>query len=121
MINLAKDNNVIKVVDNEILTPTNSTDLSKQLVLLVKSQKFGTYHITSNGSCSWYEFAKNIFNIANLNVSLEKADASDFNKNINRPKYSVLKNNNLQIIDLDVMPHWRDALDKFINSKEFII
>ena len=118
MLKLAKEKKEIRVVDNEVLTPTNTVDLAKQIVKLTKTRHFGLYHATSQGQCSWYEFAKNIFHFTDTKIKLSKADPFEFKAKTNRPNYSVLENYHLQSLNLDCMPHWEVALKNYLQIRK---
>ena len=117
MLKLSKEKKEIRVVDNEILTPTNTLDLAKQIVKLSLTSHFGLYHVTSQGQCSWYEFAKKIFHESNTKVKLSIADPLEFKGKTARPIYSVLENYRLQSLGLDFMPHWEDSLSKYLQIR----
>ena len=110
ILKLSKEKKEIRVVNNEILTPTNTVDLAKQIVKLSLTSNYGLYHATSQGQCSWYEFAKKIFHLTDTKVKLSIADPVEFKAKTKRPTYSVLENFRLQSLNLDFMPHWEDSL-----------
>ena len=117
MLKLAREKSEVRVVDNEILTPTYTVSLAKQIVKLTLSKHFGLFHATSKGQCSWYEFAERIFQITNTKIKLSKADPSEFPAKTTRPRYSVLQNHNLQTLNMDIMPSWEDALQEYIDIR----
>src|SRR5215467_6598855 len=102
MLKLARERDQVRVVDTEVVTPTSTRELSRQIVALSRSDCFGLYHATAEGSCSWYSFAKEIFRLTNTAVSLQPADANEFPAKVPRPKYSVLENSALKKNDLNV-------------------
>jgi dTDP-4-dehydrorhamnose reductase len=120
MLKLAKERNEIRVVDNEVLTPTYTISLAKQIVNLTMTKYFGLYHATSQGHCSWYEFAKKIFQITGTKIKLYKADSSEFSAKTPRPSYSVLDNHCLQSLNLDCMPHWEVSLKQYLDFRKDI-
>ena len=75
MLRLARERGRVRVVDNEFTTPTATADLALQIAALSHSDAFGLYHATAEGSCSWYEFAREIFRVADVSVTLEAAVA----------------------------------------------
>ena len=117
MLKLSKEKKEVRVVNNEILTPTNTVDLAKQIVKLSLTSHFGLYHATSQGQCSWYEFAKKIFHLTDTKVKLSIADPLEFKAKTPRPIYSVLENYRLQSLNLDFMPHWEDSLKKYLQIR----
>ncbi len=114
MLKLAKERDEVRVVDNEFISPTYTPDIAKQLLALSQTDAYGLFHATSSGSCSWHEFAEQIFSLSGKGVKLLSAAAGELSKKVPRPKYSVLENARLQALGLDVMPDWRDALQRYL-------
>ncbi len=119
MLKLAKERPEVRVVDDEVLTPTFTEDIAAQVVKLAHSgdAQYGLYHATAEGSCSWYEFAREIFKLAKSEVTLKKAAPGEFAITVNRPKYSVLENKFLKDQGLNVMPPWQDGLKRYLQVK----
>ena len=116
MLKLTKDRDEIRVVDDEILTPTYTLDVAEQVVELVKTDNYGLFHSTAQGSCSWYTFAAKIFEYTSSKVSLSVANPNEFPSEVKRPKYSVLENNVLQSLQIDIMPQWEEGLKKYLDA-----
>jgi len=116
MLKLAKERDEVRVVDDEELTPTFTEDVAKQVVSLREVGKYGLYHATAQGSCSWYKFAHKIFSLSGAKVKLLIADPNEFPMKVPRPKYSVLENAGLKAFNLDIMPHWEDGLRRYLNN-----
>ena len=116
MLKLARERDEVRVVDDEILTPTYTANIAKQIIKLTESDAYGLYHVTAQGSCSWYQFAAKIFELTKAKVKLSVAGPDEFLMKVLRPKYSVLKNQQLQNIDVDIMPHWEKGLKDYLNS-----
>lgn len=116
MLHLAATRPEVKVVTDEITTPTYTVALARQLRLVAEQGEPGLYHATCNGQCSWYEFAKAIFEEAGVTVNLVPATSADFPSPVKRPSYSVLQNKHLQDQGLDIMPDWREALRAYLRS-----
>jgi dTDP-4-dehydrorhamnose reductase len=114
MLKLAGERTEIRVVDDEILTPTYAVDIARQAVELVKCHAPGLFHATAQGSCSWYEFARYVFDKSATSVNLQKALPDEFPAKVARPSYSVLDNASLRSIGLDVMPSWQDGLERYL-------
>ena len=114
MLKLAGETDEVRVVADEILTPTFTVDVAKQIYELTKNNYYGLYHATAQGSCSWYQFAANIFEISCTNVKLSVADPSEFETKVPRSKYCVLENRALENLGLDVMQHWEKSLKKYL-------
>jgi len=116
MLKLAKERDEVRVVNDEILTPTYTVDIARQIVHLLQCTDYGLFHVSAQESCSWYEFAGKIFEITNASVHLSKADPGEFPAKVPRPKYSVLENKALQSVGLDIMPHWSVGLQKYLKA-----
>jgi len=116
MLHLAATRGNVRVVTDEITTPTYTVVLAAQVRLAAEQGEPGLYHATCGGGCSWYEFAETIFALTNTPVKLVAATCSDFPAPVKRPAYSVLENKHLQDQGIDIMPHWRDALDQYLHA-----
>lgn len=115
MLKLSKTRPEIRVVDNEFLTPTSTVEIANQIVKMVDSQPgYGLYHCTAEGSCSWYEFAKEIFDITKPDIEFNRAAPGEFAVNVNRPEYSVLENKHLKDQGINVMRHWKEGLREYL-------
>ena len=117
MLHLASTRPEVKVVTDEITTPTYTVALAKQLKLVAEKGEPGLYHGTCRGACSWHEFAKAIFEMTNTDVVLKEATSADFPSPVQRPSYSVLQNKRLEDQGLDIMPEWREALADYLASR----
>lgn len=115
MLRLAQERDEVRVVNDEIVTPTNTDDVAAQLLVMTNAGARGVYHVTSQGSCSWYQFAQTIYNLAGINTKLAIADPGEFAASVPRPKYSVLENAGLTKLGLCIMPRWEDSLKKYLN------
>ena len=116
MLKLSKERDEVRVVDDEVLTPTFTEDIAKQLVSLREVNKYGLYHATAQGSCSWYRFAFQIFKLSGAKVKLSVAGPNEFPAKVPRPKYSVLENAGLKALKLDIMPSWEDGLRRYLQK-----
>ncbi len=111
ILKLAKENKDIKVVDDQIGSPTWTVALSEALVeLLEEMPEYGIYHICGSGETSWYEFAKEIFKLSNINVNLTPCTSEEYKVPAKRPKYSVLENE--QICD-----NWKKSLKYYLQLR----
>lgn len=116
MLKLATEKDELRVVNDEIITPTYTFHLTEQIRELVKTKRYGLYHATNNGFCSWYEFAKAIFEIATISINVIPVSSKEFASPVNRPSYSVLENKALQNLGIDMMPHWRESLQHYFGN-----
>jgi dTDP-4-dehydrorhamnose reductase len=116
MIKLAKEKNEVRVVADEVLTPTPTSEIARStLSLLGKKDAFGLFHMTSEGECSWYEFASVIFDTLKLETPLVKASVKDLPMVVRRPIYSVLENRGLKTLGIRELPDWKESLINFLK------
>ena len=117
MLRLACDSTTIQVVNDQVVTPTYTKDLSKKIVDLLQLSKHGVYHITNEGECSWYEFAKEIFRLSKKKVALKPIKSIDYSARALRPAYSVL-GHNLKQIGNDNLRSWDSALKDYMIDRK---
>ncbi|HOD50981.1 MAG TPA: dTDP-4-dehydrorhamnose reductase [Candidatus Hydrogenedentes bacterium] len=117
MLHLAATKGAVKVVTDEVVSPTFTLALARQIRLAVEKAEPGVYHATSQGECSWFDFARAIFEETNTRVRLDKATSADFPSPVRRPDYSVLDNKHLREQGLDIMPGWRESLQEYFREK----
>jgi dTDP-4-dehydrorhamnose reductase len=117
MLKLAKDRGEVRVVDSEFVTPTSTVELAEQIVRLSQSDAYGLYHATAEGSCSWHEFAREIFQATHTPVRLIVAGPNEFPAKVPRPKYSVLENRALKSRGLNVFKPWQDGLHAYLAQR----
>lgn len=118
MLHLAATRPEVKVVTDEITTPTWTLALAKQMRLLSEKAEPGLYHATCQGACSWFDFARAIFEETGTEVKLTPTTSAEFQSPVRRPAYSVLENKHAQDQGLDIMPHWRDALAAYLAIRK---
>lgn len=117
ILDIAKNKKELKVVNDQVGSPTYVPDLAKAISALISTKYYGTYHITNSGECSWYEFAKKILKYAGIkNVKVTPISTEELNKPASRPKYSVLKNLNLEKKKIYKMRNWELALRDFFGE-----
>lgn len=114
MLKLSRERDELRVVNDEFVTPTPTAEVAKQLVVLSRTSDYGLYHATSEGGCSWYEFAKAIFELSGVKVKLEPARPGEFPAKVARPKYSVLENAALKRSSRNVFQHWKKGLEQYL-------
>ena len=121
MLNLSKNNKELKVVNDQIGSPTYSYDLAKAIAELLNSDKYGIYHVTNKGECSWYDFAKKIFELSKINVNVKPVSTEEFPRPAPRPHYSVLSNEKWVNAGFTPMRKYEEALSEYLsllNSQE---
>ncbi len=116
MLKLAKERGEVRVVDSEVVTPTSTAELGRQVVAISRSDSYGLYHATAEGSCSWHEFAREIFALTGTKVNLQVAGPNEFPAKVARPKYSVLENRGLKSQNLNVFRPWQEGVREYLSS-----
>jgi len=117
ILKIGEEKGEVKVVDDEILTPTFTEEIAAQIAHMIKENaEFGLYHVSAEGKCSWYEFTKEIFRIKDNGVTVHKALPGEFSGGVNRPAYSVLENKHLKDQELNILTNWKSGLKKYIQS-----
>lgn len=115
MLRLGKEQPAVRVVNDQIGSPTYTVDLAEALLQVIDTEKYGIYHLSNTGQCSWYEFAKAIFEEAGMQVTVEPIHTEAFPRPAKRPKYSVLDHTAWRLNGFPPMPHWRDGLKRFLD------
>lgn len=116
MLRLGKERGKVSVVDDQIGSPTYTYDLAKLVIDMLKTDKYGTYHATNTGTCSWYEFACEIFKQAGMNdVEVTPVDSSAFKVAAKRPNNSVMNEHELDKAGFTHLPLWQDALSRYLK------
>ncbi|WP_219835818.1 dTDP-4-dehydrorhamnose reductase [Paenibacillus sp. R14(2021)] len=114
MLKLAQERPVLSVVSDQIGCPTYSRDLAACIAEMLDTEKYGIYHVSNAGSCSWYEFAQAIFESAGVSVQVVPVTTEQFPRPAKRPAYSVFTHRALARNGFEPMRHWRLALDVFM-------
>lgn len=113
MLRLARAGKPLKVVEDQILTPTNAKDVARVIPQLLDECPFGLFHLTNGGQCSWYEFAQAIFTLAGVQADLSPTTTAAYGSRASRPAYSVLATEHSSTPRLR---QWQDALAEYIKS-----
>ena len=122
MLRLSKANNQLSIVNDRIGSPTYTKDLSRLLVDMLETNKYGLYHATNEGYCSWYEFANTIFKLANINIDIKAINSNEYASRAKRPLNSKLSKDKLIEYGFKPLPHWEDALkDYLIRRRDLLI
>ena len=116
MLRLAREGRSIRVVADQVLTPTYTVDLAQAVGRLIRTGRFGLYHVTNAGACSWYEFALEVFALAGVRADISPTTTAEYGARAQRPAYSVLAHRNLLAAGLPELPEWKDALGRYVGS-----
>ena len=114
MLKLGETKKSLRVVNDQIGSPTYTVDLAKLLADMAASEKYGIYHATNEGFCSWAEFAKEIFEQAGLDVEVEGIPTIEYPTPARRPFNSRLSKKSLDEAGFNRLPTWQDALKRYL-------
>lgn len=116
MLNLGKTHDTLTVVNDQIGTPTYTYDLAKLLVDMLEKEEYGKYHVTNEGGyISWYDFAKEIFRQAGMDVNVIPVSAEEYKAKAKRPSNSRMEKKKLDEHGFDRLPAWQDALSRYLE------
>ena len=115
MLELAENHSEITVVYDEVGTPTYTPDLAYGISELIETDYYGIYHLTNSGKCSWCEFSRYIFEIAEKDVNVVPVTAAEFARPAPRPSYSVLENKNWVEHGFKPLRDYKEAIQEYIG------
>lgn len=116
MLKLAENHKEVNVVNDQTGSPTYTYDLAVLLVDMVETEKYGRYHATNEGLCTWYEFAKEIFRQAGLDVKVNPVSSEEFPAKAERPHNSRMDKSKLTDNGFALLPTWQDALKRYLKA-----
>jgi dTDP-4-dehydrorhamnose reductase len=126
MLRLASERDTLSVVNDQIGTPTNAVDLAECLVKIIQTNShsepvegqqpttnnFGIYNFSNEAQCSWYDFAKKIFQVNNITINLQPIPTTSFPTSAKRPKYSVLDKSKIKKVFAVEIKNWEESLSQ---------
>lgn len=118
MLRLAAQGKKLSVVNDQICTPTATTDLAQHLIPLMRGGAQGIFHMTNSGECSWFQFAQEIFRAARVSADLSPTTAAAYAAKAKRPAYSVLDNAALRATGAKDFRPWQEALSQFLKLRQ---
>jgi dTDP-4-dehydrorhamnose reductase len=119
MLRLGKERGAVSVVDDQVGSPTYTYDLARLLVDMIQTEKYGRYHATNEGLCSWYEFACEIFRQAGMDeVQVSPVSSEQFPAKAKRPFNSRMSKEKLSENGFERLPSWQDALGRYLKALE---
>lgn len=118
MLKLSETHNTINVVEDQIGSPTSTVDLANAISELLGTGEYGLYHATCEGQCSWFEFAKKIFEYSRKNIDVVPVSSKEFVRPAKRPAWSILENAQLKRIGKNVFRPWEDALQEYLSVEQ---
>ena len=115
MLKLSENHDVITVVNDQFGSPTYTYDLARLLVDMVLTDKYGVYHATNEGVCSWYDFACAIFEEAGIPMTVKPVSTAEYGAKASRPANSRMSKDKLEENGFERLPAWQDALKRYLD------
>lgn len=117
MLNKARSEGLVRVVTDQVLSPTFTADLARKTKELIERDATGVYHLTNAGECSWFEFARCTFDLAGVEVKMEPVHTDQTRRRARRPSYSALATARLKEVGLSPLRPWKEALGDYLREK----
>lgn len=118
MLNLGKTHDKLTVVNDQTGSPTYTYDLARLLADMIQTEKYGRYHATNEGICTWYEFACEIFRQAGIDVEVAPVTSDEYPSKAKRPENSRMSKKKLKENGFELLPSWQDALKRYLKEIE---
>lgn len=120
MMRLSEERDELKVVNDQIGSPTYTKDLSVLVADMISTNKYGIYHASNEGFVSWYDFAKKIFELTGKTTKVIPVTTEEYNAKAHRPKNSRLDKSKLVEMGFNPLPTWQDALQRYLKEKKWL-
>ncbi len=120
VISLEKQGKPLRIVNDQWVTPTATSELASRIAELIHTDHYGLYHMTNEGQCTWFEFARMIFALIGRKADLCPVDSETYGARALRPLYSVLENRNAKKIGLTDFSPWEKALKEYLIKKRYL-
>jgi dTDP-4-dehydrorhamnose reductase len=117
MIHKARTEGYLRVVADQVLSPTFTVDLARMTLELISQNASGLFHVANSGECSWFEFARRVIALANIQVSIEPIDTILSPDRALRPNYSALTSERIQEFGVQPLRTWSAALECYLRDK----
>lgn len=120
MLNKARTEGALRVVTDQVLSPTFTADLAQKTKELIEQDAVGLFHLTNAGECSWFEFARGALELAGVEAKMEQISTEQMKQRARRPPYSALDTTRLETVGLSPMRPWEEALSDYLRAKGMI-
>ncbi|HEY9857795.1 MAG TPA: NAD(P)-dependent oxidoreductase, partial [Stenomitos sp.] len=117
ILKAAQERPELRVVNDQWGCPTWTEDLARMLVQIVASGRYGLYHVTGQGVCTWFEFARRIVAAAGLATPVLPQTTEELARPAPRPRYSVLRNRGLELAGMELLPAWEASLERYLAER----
>lgn len=115
MLRLGKAREALNVIDDQVGSPTYTLDLAKLIVDMIQTNKYGIYHASNEGYCSWYEFTKEIFRQAGYRTKVNPITTDQYPTKATRPLNSRMSKKSLDEMEFERLPKWEDAVTRYMQ------
>ena len=116
MLRLSEDHKELRVVDDQIGSPTYTPDIARLAVDMILTDRYGTYHVANKGYCSWYDFAVDIFRLSGKDVKVIPVSSEEYGAKAVRPYNSRMDTGKVEENGFEGLPEWEDALKRFLKE-----
>jgi len=120
IVELNRAGTILRIVNDQWVTPTSTQELAQRISELIRSRHYGLYHLTNEGECTWYSFARQVFSLLGEEARLVSVDSLTYGAKARRPLYSVLENKRAKEIGLKGFSPWNEALKDYLLVKGHI-
>jgi dTDP-4-dehydrorhamnose reductase len=117
VIRMAREGRELRIISDQMFSPTYSKDLAQKIGEIIRSGHYGVFHVTNRGSCSWFELARTILAVLGMDNALVPITSAQHPQKARRPPYSVLGNRRLELLGIDKMRTWQEALTGYFKDK----
>ena len=117
ILRAAEHGKPLRVVADQIVTPTSTADLAKKVEQLLEHESYGLYHMTNTGECSWFEFAKEALRLTGVVAHITPVSSEEYGAKAQRPAYSVLDNTRMRALGIEEFRPWQSALADFVREE----
>jgi dTDP-4-dehydrorhamnose reductase len=118
MVRLAGQGKAVRVVADQVCTPSSTVDVATAAAALVETSRYGLYHLTNTDSCSWFEFARTLFELAGVNANLSPITSQEYGAVARRPRYSVLSGAAYEVLGRPPLRPWQGALAAYLKERK---
>lgn len=116
MLRLSETNDKVRVVRDQVGSPTSAAELAKAIAYLLPTENYGLFHGTCEGDCNWAQFAEEIFRLAGRKTTVEAITSEEYGAAVKRPAYSVLENYMLKMTGGYMFADWHDAIAEYLGN-----
>ena len=116
MLRLSETNNVVRVVKDQVGSPTSAVELAKAIAYLLPTENYGLFHGTCEGDCSWAQFTEEIFRLAGRKTKVDPITSEEYGAAVKRPAYSILENYMFKMTTDYMFADWHDAIAEYLKN-----